>query len=32
VEHLRENLNAAALQIPPQTLAELDSIGEAARA
>jgi len=32
VEHLRENLNAAALQIPPQTLGELDSIGEAARA
>ena len=32
VEHLRENLSAAALQLPPQTLAELDSIGEAARA
>jgi aryl-alcohol dehydrogenase-like predicted oxidoreductase len=31
-EHLRENLNAAALQLPPQALAELDSIGEAARA
>jgi aryl-alcohol dehydrogenase-like predicted oxidoreductase len=32
VEHLRENLSAAALQLPPQALAELDSIGEAARA
>jgi pyridoxine 4-dehydrogenase len=32
VEHLRENLSAAALQLPPQTIAELDSIGEAARA
>ncbi len=32
VEHLRENLNAAALQLSAETLAELDSIGEAARA
>ena len=27
VEHLRENLKAATLQIPPEALAELDSIG-----
>jgi len=27
VEHLRENLQAATLQIPPEVLAELDSIG-----
>jgi pyridoxine 4-dehydrogenase len=26
-EHLRENLKAAALQLPPETMAELDSIG-----
>jgi pyridoxine 4-dehydrogenase len=32
VEHLRENLNAATLQLPPKTIAELDSIGEAPRA
>jgi pyridoxine 4-dehydrogenase len=32
VEHLRENLSAAALQLSSETLAELDSIGEAARA
>ncbi len=32
VEHLRENLNAAALQLSAETLAELNSIGEAARA
>ena len=32
VEHLRENLSAAALQLSAETLAELDSIGEAARA
>jgi aryl-alcohol dehydrogenase-like predicted oxidoreductase len=31
VEHLRENLNAATLQLPPETLAELDSIGGAPR-
>ena len=31
VEHLRENLNAAALQLPPETIAELDSIGGAPR-
>jgi aryl-alcohol dehydrogenase-like predicted oxidoreductase len=30
VSHLRENLAAATLQIPPQTLAELDSIGASA--
>ncbi len=27
VEHLRENIKAATLQIPPEVLAELDSIG-----
>jgi aryl-alcohol dehydrogenase-like predicted oxidoreductase len=27
VEHLRENLKAAALQLPPQIIAELDIIG-----
>jgi len=27
VEHLRENLKAAALQIPPELIANLDSIG-----
>ena len=27
VEHLRENIKAATLQIPPEALAELDSIG-----
>src|SRR6202522_3933698 len=27
VEHLRENLSAAKLQLPPQTIADLDSIG-----
>jgi pyridoxine 4-dehydrogenase len=27
VTHLRENLEAAALQLPPETIAELDSIG-----
>jgi pyridoxine 4-dehydrogenase len=27
VEHLRENLKAATLQIPPETLAQLDAIG-----
>jgi aryl-alcohol dehydrogenase-like predicted oxidoreductase len=32
VGHLRENLSAAALELSPQTIAELDSIGEAARA
>jgi len=30
VEHLRENLKAATLQIPPEVLAELDSIGAGA--
>jgi pyridoxine 4-dehydrogenase len=30
VAHLRENLNAAKLQLPAETLAELDSIGAAA--
>ena len=25
--HLRENLNAATLQLPPETLAQLDAIG-----
>jgi pyridoxine 4-dehydrogenase len=29
-EHLRENLKAAAIQIPPKVLAELDSIGASA--
>jgi pyridoxine 4-dehydrogenase len=29
--HLRENLEAATLQLPPSTLAELDSIGSAAK-
>jgi pyridoxine 4-dehydrogenase len=28
VEHLRENLGAATLQLPPETAASLDSIGE----
>jgi pyridoxine 4-dehydrogenase len=27
VEHLRENLSAATLQLPPETIADLDSIG-----
>ena len=27
VEHLRENLNAATLQLPPEIIADLDSIG-----
>lgn len=31
VEHLRENLNAARLQLSPETIAELDSIGGAPR-
>jgi pyridoxine 4-dehydrogenase len=31
VEHLRENLKAATLQIPAEVLAELDSIGAAAK-
>jgi len=31
VEHLRENLRAASLQIPSQLLAELDSIGSSSR-
>jgi len=31
VEHLRENLNAATLQLSPETIAELDSIGGAPR-
>jgi pyridoxine 4-dehydrogenase len=26
VEHLRENLDAATLQLPPETIAELDAI------
>jgi aryl-alcohol dehydrogenase-like predicted oxidoreductase len=26
VEHLRENLNAATLQLPPETMVELDAI------
>jgi pyridoxine 4-dehydrogenase len=29
VKHLRENLEAAALQLPPDTIAKLDSIGRA---
>ena len=29
VAHLRENLNAASLTIPPQVLADLDSIAKA---
>ena len=29
VEHLRENLKAADLQLPPQTIADLDSIAMA---
>ena len=29
VEHLRQNLKAATLQLPPETIAQLDSIGEA---
>ena len=32
VEHLRENLNAVTLQLPPETIASLDSIGEPAKA
>lgn len=28
LEHLRENLQAAAIEIPPEVLAELDSIGQ----
>jgi pyridoxine 4-dehydrogenase len=32
VEHLRENLNAATLQLPPETIAELDAIAGAPRA
>lgn len=31
LEHLRENLNAATLQLPLETIAELDSIGVAPR-
>ena len=31
VGHLRENLKAATLQIPPDTMAELDSIAAAAK-
>jgi aryl-alcohol dehydrogenase-like predicted oxidoreductase len=31
VEHLRENLRAATLQLPAEVIAELDSIGSAAR-
>ncbi len=31
VKHLRENLDAAALYLPPGTIADLDSIGGAAR-
>jgi aryl-alcohol dehydrogenase-like predicted oxidoreductase len=31
VEHLRENLNAAMLQLPSERIAELDSIGGGAR-
>ncbi len=31
VEHLRENLNAAALQLPPETIVELDAIAGALR-
>ena len=31
VEHLRENLKAATLQLPSETIADLDSIGKAAR-
>jgi aryl-alcohol dehydrogenase-like predicted oxidoreductase len=27
VQHLRENLKAASLQLPPETLAKLDAIG-----
>ena len=30
VGHLRENLRAAALQLPPDTLAQLDAIAAAA--
>ena len=30
VKHLRENLNAAALQIPSEMIADLDSIGSSA--
>jgi aryl-alcohol dehydrogenase-like predicted oxidoreductase len=28
VEHLRENLQAASLQLPPEILADLDAIGQ----
>jgi aryl-alcohol dehydrogenase-like predicted oxidoreductase len=31
VEHLRENLNAATLQLPPATMVELDAIVAALR-
>ncbi len=31
VEHLRENLSAAKLQLPPATIAELDTIGAGAK-
>ncbi len=31
VKHLRENLDAAALQLPPETIADLDSIADGAR-
>ena len=31
VEHLRENLSAAKLQLPPETVAELDTIGAGAK-
>jgi aryl-alcohol dehydrogenase-like predicted oxidoreductase len=27
VEHLRENLKGASLQLPPETVAKLDAIG-----
>jgi aryl-alcohol dehydrogenase-like predicted oxidoreductase len=30
VKHLRENLEAAALQLPPETIADLDLIGDGA--
>jgi aryl-alcohol dehydrogenase-like predicted oxidoreductase len=28
IEHLRENLQASKLQIPPEAIADLDAIGE----
>jgi aryl-alcohol dehydrogenase-like predicted oxidoreductase len=31
LEHLRENLAAAAIQLDPETIAQLDSIGVAVR-